>query len=210
MTGKPGLSAAVYTQTTDVEIEVNGLMTYDRAMVKPDEKKISAANRRVYLPPPPAPFQRSLVATAQTDSARWQYTTNSPAGDWFAPKFDASAWTTGRAGFGNSTTPGSVVRTEWRSSDIWLRRSFELPPNFKPKDVSLLMHHDENAEVYINGQLVAQVEGFVSEYITVPLDQKGAGALRPGTNVMAIHCHQTSGGQFIDAGIVQAEPAMAK
>ena len=31
LTGAPGLSAAVYTQTTDVEIEVNGLMTYDRA-----------------------------------------------------------------------------------------------------------------------------------------------------------------------------------
>jgi beta-galactosidase/beta-glucuronidase len=40
-----GLSAAVYTQTTDVEIEVNGLMTYDRAEVKMDLKKISAANR---------------------------------------------------------------------------------------------------------------------------------------------------------------------
>ena len=42
-----GLSAAVYTQTTDVEIEVNGLMTYDRALVKMDEKKVSAANRAV-------------------------------------------------------------------------------------------------------------------------------------------------------------------
>jgi beta-galactosidase/beta-glucuronidase len=33
---KKGLSAAVYTQTTDVEIEVNGLMTYDRAVIKMD------------------------------------------------------------------------------------------------------------------------------------------------------------------------------
>jgi beta-galactosidase/beta-glucuronidase len=40
-----GLSAAIYTQTTDVEIEVNGLMTYDRELVKMDLKKISAANR---------------------------------------------------------------------------------------------------------------------------------------------------------------------
>jgi beta-galactosidase/beta-glucuronidase len=39
-----GLSAAVYTQTTDVEIEVNGLMTYDREAVKMDLKKVSAAN----------------------------------------------------------------------------------------------------------------------------------------------------------------------
>ena len=41
-----GLSAAVYTQTTDVEIEVNGLMTYDRAQVKMDLKTVAAANRK--------------------------------------------------------------------------------------------------------------------------------------------------------------------
>ncbi len=40
-----GLSAAVYTQTTDVEIEVNGLMTYDRELVKMDLNKVAAANR---------------------------------------------------------------------------------------------------------------------------------------------------------------------
>jgi hypothetical protein len=45
-----GLSAAVYTQTTDVEIEVNGLMTYDRELVKMDLKSVAAANRRQPLP----------------------------------------------------------------------------------------------------------------------------------------------------------------
>jgi hypothetical protein len=42
-----GLSAAIYTQTTDVEIEVNGIMTYDRAVTKPDVARISAANKAV-------------------------------------------------------------------------------------------------------------------------------------------------------------------
>ena len=42
-----GVSAAVYTQTTDVEGEVNGLMTYDRKIVKMDEKKLRAVNQRV-------------------------------------------------------------------------------------------------------------------------------------------------------------------
>jgi hypothetical protein len=40
-----GLAAAVYTQTTDVEIEVNGLMTYDRAIIKMDPEKIAPINR---------------------------------------------------------------------------------------------------------------------------------------------------------------------
>jgi len=47
-----GLSAAVYTQTSDVEIEVNGLMTYDRAIVKMDEKQAAEAARKLFLPPP--------------------------------------------------------------------------------------------------------------------------------------------------------------
>jgi beta-galactosidase/beta-glucuronidase len=42
---KKGLSAAVYTQTTDVEIEVNGLMTYDRAVIKMDPEKLHKINR---------------------------------------------------------------------------------------------------------------------------------------------------------------------
>ena len=42
-----GVSAAVYTQTTDVEGEVNGLMTYDRKIVKMDESRLRAVNQAV-------------------------------------------------------------------------------------------------------------------------------------------------------------------
>lgn len=42
-----GFSAAVYTQTTDVEIEVNGLMTYDRKVIKLDEQKLKRANTKI-------------------------------------------------------------------------------------------------------------------------------------------------------------------
>ncbi len=42
-----GFSAAVYTQTTDVEVEVNGLMTYDRKVIKLDEKRIKEINTRI-------------------------------------------------------------------------------------------------------------------------------------------------------------------
>ncbi|MDD2594421.1 MAG: glycoside hydrolase family 2 TIM barrel-domain containing protein [Bacteroidales bacterium] len=42
-----GFSAAVYTQTTDVEIEVNGLMTYDRAIIKPDQAKVKEINTKI-------------------------------------------------------------------------------------------------------------------------------------------------------------------
>ena len=42
-----GFSAAVYTQTTDVEIEVNGLMTYDRKVMKVDEERIRKINEKI-------------------------------------------------------------------------------------------------------------------------------------------------------------------
>jgi beta-galactosidase/beta-glucuronidase len=42
-----GFSAAIYTQTTDVEIEVNGLMTYDRKVVKVEQERVADINRRL-------------------------------------------------------------------------------------------------------------------------------------------------------------------
>lgn len=42
-----GVAAGVYTQTTDVEVEVNGLMTYDRKVIKMDVEKLRAVNQRI-------------------------------------------------------------------------------------------------------------------------------------------------------------------
>ena len=47
---KAGLSAAVYTQTTDVEIEVNGLMTYDRKVIKIPVAELKKVHQKLYDP----------------------------------------------------------------------------------------------------------------------------------------------------------------
>ena len=47
----PGVSGAVYTELTDIEKEVNGLMTYDRKVIKVDMSRISAAIGRREFPP---------------------------------------------------------------------------------------------------------------------------------------------------------------
>ena len=44
---KQGFSAAVYTQTTDVEVEVNGLMTYDRKAIKIEEERVREINKKI-------------------------------------------------------------------------------------------------------------------------------------------------------------------
>jgi hypothetical protein len=42
-----GLAAAIYTQTTDVEIEVNGFLTYDRAVEKMDMGKLKEVHQKL-------------------------------------------------------------------------------------------------------------------------------------------------------------------
>jgi hypothetical protein len=196
----PGLSAAVYTQTTDVEVEVNGLMTYDRALIKPDATQATAANRKVYLPPPRI---EEIVPTSERQGIEWRWTTKAPKDGWQRSGFDDSGWQRGSGGFGNPTTPGAAVRTDWRTPDIWIRRKFELPAGFKAVAPQLSIHHDEDAEVFVNGVLAAKTTGYTTSYVPLVLSAEARAALRPGANTLAIHCKQTAGGQYIDAGIVE-------
>jgi hypothetical protein len=54
--------------------------------------------------------------------------------------------------------------------------------------------------------LIASPKGYTTDYSLVPLDQKTlAAAWKEGENVLAVHCHQTGGGQYIDLGIVRLE-----
>jgi hypothetical protein len=55
-----------------------------------------------------------------------------------------------------------VIRTEWSTRAIWLRRKFTLPAD-SLKEPHLRMHRDEDAEVYVNGVLAAKVIGFTTE-----------------------------------------------
>jgi len=196
---KPGLSAAVYTQTTDVETEANGLMTYDRAVLKADLDRVAAANRGDFGK---LPKVSTIIGTAKDKAYVWRFTFVKPTGDWFKPDFDVSAWKEGEAGFGTRGTPGAVVRTEWKTDDIWIRREFTLRDQ-KFDNLYLNLHHDEDAEVYLNGVLAAKVRGFITDYELEAIRPEAIAALKPGNNIIAIHCHQTTGGQYIDAGLVE-------
>jgi hypothetical protein len=206
MIGSHGLAAAIYTQTTDVEVEINGLFTYDRAVLKMDEKRITAAARQLFTPPPPAPKRTELAPTAQKEAVTWRYTTEMPHPDWFKAEFDASGWQEGPAGFGARGTPGAVVRTEWKTSDIWLRREFTVT-DLKNGEVRLAMHHDEDVEVYLNGVLASKAPRWTSDYEEFEVSPEAVKSLKRGRNILAVHCRQKTGGQYIDAGVWQFEPA---
>jgi hypothetical protein len=205
--GSPGLSAAIYTQTTDVEIEVNGLLTYDREVMKLDAERLAAAHRLLYLPPP---VVEVAVPTSEREPIEWRYTLEAPPEGWQAEAFDDGAWRQGPGGFGTRGTPGAVVRTEWNTRDIWLRRSFDLPAGRNLEDLRLRLHHDEDAEVWLNGVPAASVNGYTTGYSLAAVSAVARQALRPGRNLVAIHCRQTRGGQYIDAGLAAVKEPEAR
>lgn len=176
-------------------------MLYDNAVWKKyasrDKTKASG-----WAPMPVAPIVRTVVPNAREDAnITWRYTTQKPADGWCKAGFDDASWKEGKAGFGAPKTPGAKIRTQWRTADIWLRREFELPAS-ATGELRLSLHHDEDAEVFINGVLATQVTGYVQDYEETPLLPAGRAALKPGKNLIAVHCHQTMGGQYIDVGIV--------
>ena len=197
-----GLTSAVYTQTTDVEIEVNGLMTYDREVLKFDAETLAKAHRKLYLPPPKI---TTILPTSEETAQIWRYATDKPKDGWEKPGFDDSGWKSGSGGFGEPSTPGSVVKTNWKTNDIWLRRDFEWS-NEKPiHELGLRIHHDEDTEIFLNGVLIGTASGYSTSYQDRALDEAATKALKSGKNVLAVHCHQTGGGQYIDLGLVDVE-----
>ena len=192
-----GLSAAIYTQTADVETECNGLLTYDRAVEKIPSATVLAANLGKFFQQP----KKIILADALFGRPNWKYTIEKPPADWQQTVFDASAWKEGVGGFGSAGTPGIFLNTTWESGDIWLRREFTVTA----ADIPLLkfqLFHDEDVEVYLNGVLALKLSSFITDYDEFEISKEALAALHRGDNIIAVHCHQTSGGQGVDVGVI--------
>ncbi|MCH1504505.1 MAG: glycoside hydrolase family 2 [Verrucomicrobiales bacterium] len=200
---KSGLAAAIYTQTTDVEGEVNGLMTYDRKRVKFDVPAIRALNEQVYGPLPTI-TRTTLLPTSEEMAQKWRYTVEAPGEDWYTPDFDDTVWKEGEAGFGTNETPNTVVQTEWSTNDLWIRRQFTLD-SVAVSELNYRIYHDEDATIYINGRQVDQLAGYTSNYENLLASSEAVAALKEGKNLIAIHAKQTEGGQFIDCGLLDVQ-----
>jgi len=154
--------------------------------------------------------EQTVIPTAEQGGHEWRYTIERPAGDWASPEFDAAGWKTGKGGFGTRETPNAIIGRKWTTPDIWLRTEVEVKDAAGIIGGRWRLYHDEDVEVYINGTKVLERPGFVTEYFDVPLDAATLKLLRDGRNVIAVHCHQTGGGQNIDVGLTLARrPAPA-
>jgi hypothetical protein len=132
----------------------------------------------------------------------WKYTLRKPAENWNQSEFEDSLWKTGSGGLGTLGTPGTRIGTIWSTKDVWLRKSFELKR--LPDKPALLIHHDEDCEIFINGQRAVSLSGFITAYKVIELSQSQSDALQVGSNLLAVHCRQTGGGQSIDVHVVDA------
>jgi hypothetical protein len=181
------------------------LQTYDRAVIKIAPELLLAANR-TGLPETP---QKIILPSGLFGRAKWKYTFTDPGGDWTRPDFDATNWKEGVGGFGTSGTPGIFVNTIWSSADIWLRSQINLEAEDIPR-IKLHIFHDEDCEVYLNGARAVTLPRFITDYELFDISSAALSALKPGANTIAVHCHQTSGGQGIDVGIFIPQPEARK
>ena len=206
----PNFFGFCYTQLTDVEQEHNGLYYYDRRP-KFDLKRLHDATARPAAYETDGPKEGELSsltprhwnvlvgAAADGNLAKpYRYTTATPSADWTSAKFSDQGWASGLAPFGHAL-PG--FRTSWTNEDIWLRQTFHSESeNFQA--AALVIFYDEDTDVYLNEQLIWKRTGYTTAYQAFDVTDELRKALRKGPNILAVHTHQTAGGQFIDLALL--------
>jgi len=205
-----GLCAAVYTQLTDLEDEENGMMTYDRKVVKVNDaqlKEIREAVLKTYKAP--APIKDIMkISQANDVNNEWKYIqTDTPlsTNNWKDISFSDASWKTGKSGFGQGINKGYMVNTKWETPYIYMRKNVTFS-DLSSTDINNLriqIFYDEDTEIYINGILAASTQGYVNKYVYIDINKDALSSIKPGQpNLIAVKCKQTTGAQFIDLGFI--------
>lgn len=146
----------------------------------------------------PIPQYSEVLPMAAKDNGMWKYTFSKPDNNWSATSFDAADWKTAAGAFSDSKSgPG-----KWTTTDIWIRRSF----NLKNTDINHLLlkiQHDDGATVYLNGVLACKAGGAIHAPVFEQISPEAQAALKKGRNVLAIHCVNTGGQGYINAGLTE-------
>jgi beta-galactosidase len=192
-----GIAGGVYTQTSDIEGEVNGLLTYDREVAKISAEDLKRMHDSLYTV---VRVKSEALPVAARNDKPVRYTTDKPKGDWMKPGFDDSGWKQGAPGLGKSGTPGGTVKTEWTTEAIWYRTTFDYDAG---KGTFMLNAcYDEDPVIYINGVKAATLSGYVTDYVPLSIAPEAMKALKATGNVLAVSCRNQLGGQYIDVGLV--------
>lgn len=141
---------------------------------------------------------KPILPTSQEQAYQCKYVMETqPAEGWQNVSFNDSDWKTGAAPFGDDRAEHG---TGWTGKDLWLRRKFTLT-ELPKSNLMLRIHHDDGAEVYLNGHLISTLEGANGDLGFFPLTEETKSYLVSGENLLAIHCKNTGGGSWLDAGL---------
>jgi hypothetical protein len=147
-----------------------------------------------------------VAPTSEAEGLAGRFTLEKPSEGWMKEPFNDFDWEIGLAGFGTQVAPGDqAARTEWKTADIWMRREVTLREGDLGEMV-LRVRHDDDVEVYLNGVLALKRTVWNYAFEEFPIHAEARAALRAGKNVLAVHCHQWWGRQYIDVGLAQLEP----
>jgi hypothetical protein len=206
-----GLAAAIYTQTSDVEVEVNGLMTYDRRIVKLDTNRASSLAEMLYNRT--EVFRFIMPSGEQNDNNWWKYTLDPPGPGWHAEDYADASWQTGLAGFGHRGRHRNFRdRSPWDTAGIWLRRDFEIANLLEGKLYLNILSYNAVSTVYVNGRKLGVFKPTENMYEMINFNIDLQQLLRIGQNSIAVYSYSKDppvdpkGGQklqFIDAGIIE-------
>ena len=139
-----------------------------------------------------------------TDEEAWKarVTHTTPSGQWTTLDYDDSSWAVEQAAWG---TVGEYprVKNEWKAtnSDIYIRRSVTLSADDLKRDLWVVFSHDDVFELYINGTRIVKTGETWLQGEKQQLTAAQKAALREGDNVIAAHCHNTTGGAYVDFGL---------
>ena len=196
---EPGLSAAIYTQTTDVEAEDNGVITYDRRVVKLPAEIVADVHTKWKFPP--GPKHVTLSPMAESKPIEWKVATKQPAEDWSTPLFNDASWAKSSSGFGHGYSRIGIIRTDWTTPEIWMRRTFDAARAAQKPQLKVL-NEGGNAEVFLNGKLVQTITKSNPRSYYVELKPDAAALIKPGKNVLAVHAKSSGSEYYIDVGLV--------
>jgi hypothetical protein len=142
--------------------------------------------------------EETILATGEEKSYDCKYTETNPGNDWMKESFSDAAWKQGKGSFG---TKERNPQTEWNTKDIWIRRNFDLA-DLNMEQLLLQLRHDDDVEVYINGEKVyACAPCYSGSYENIKVDDAIKSKLKKNNNLLALHCTNTGGGSWIDAGL---------
>lgn len=147
---------------------------------------------------------KPILPTVREEKWEGKYTLEQPKGDtWKDLSFNDADWQTGRSAFGTPNEPD--LSTLWQTKDIWVRRAFTLNEDLNGKTIYLHYSHDDIFELYINGIQVIGT-GYSWKYnILEELSQEVKATLKKGENIITAHCHNRTGGGYVDFGLYEKE-----